>query len=45
MSEFVALVLFAASLVIISVAFRNLVESWYSMSDEKDLKDAKEEKE
>lgn len=45
MSELLGLVLFAASLIIIPVAFSNLVENWYSMSDEKDKKDVKEEKE
>lgn len=36
MSDFVFLVLFAVSLVIIPVGFINLAESWHSMSDEKD---------
>lgn len=45
MSDELLLVLFGVSLIIIPVSFSHLVESWYSMFDEKDKKDVKEEKE
>ena len=44
MSDELLFVLFGVSLIIIPIAFSHLVESWYSMFDEKDKKDVKEER-
>lgn len=41
MSDELLLVLFAVSLLFFPIAFSHLVESWYSMFDEKDKKGIK----